>query len=1126
MISPTFVFLVLFVESIRGYLNCPVVFHQYKKQLSSVFSSSLSKRIENSCHACIVEKAKILGIKSSTHASEWSCIELLLAITKSPLGCSTVCLQQSLDQCFFHQNPPKDLVLTRSCSSCLSNTDNCPLDCKRACTLPSGCDTTKTSSCSNCLSQQNDTFPSHCLIPISKNGCREFCVGNCGDGRLAPTEECDDSNTSNGDGCSSTCQVEDGYTCHLERWNQSSQCHPICGDGQIHGKESCDDGNKIDADGCSSTCQVEEGYDCTTGICHPICGDGLVVGTEQCDDSGTIDHDGCSSVCEIEPYWTCTLTKCSPICGDSVRMGNETCDDGNTIDFDGCSKTCQVEDGFNCSKTCLPICGDGLTRGLEECDDLNTINGDGCSSSCHLEPGFQCTNDGTNCSAICGDGIVSTPYEECDDFNDVPGDGCSSICGIETGFSCFNTSCHPICGDGLVMGNETCDVLSDGCDASCQVERGYKCTSNPNTCSTICGDGIVLKPEECDDQNTRDFDGCSSTCTVEPGYTCSESSKCTPVCGDGIVTRSEECDTPMVGCSDTCTLEKGFACDLEPCTSVSPICGDGFLAQGEECDDSNKINGDGCSDICRAEKGFTCFESGCVTVCGDGIRVGSEECDDHNTENHDGCSSTCTIESTLTPQVTRWNCREAGKPCEMECAAPRIRKPWDALTTTEQETYVSAIEVAMERGLYAIFVGIHYEAANERQAHATCGFLGWHRKYLLAFENMLRSLGPDYVCVTIPYWDYFAEYVRFTSGECRSISRCASITRGLGGSDGPFQTVNIPGSGGVGGQCSRGRPNQNACPLATGSSGSASCSNCMPRGDWGTSMFPPGLGYGSISSLLSGGRGYAVLTEQVQRGFHNTVHSTLEGIMGTLASPADPIFFSHHCTIDLAYQLHHKCHFGRRLSDQEKQTDRNAFEGCGSPTSFSHVRMDVYSPQQRRLMDPHQYNITALFFRDLPRRYWEYVDSTDIAPGISYNYQVDDLITALLQSGMSCRNPEYIFMQEHGGLYTQHSALDQGQSNYYNWFQETCARARENLGEPYTHRRDQDLKILEQLEYIECLNYERMYGRCNDYTPLFKESFHVQYKSRCREIIDDIREGKRKVLVPNWQHTCNRYFNS
>jgi len=64
----------------------------------------------------------------------------------------------------------------------------------------------------------------------------------CGDGDIDAGEECDDGNTTNGDGCSSTCQNE--YI-------------PGCGSGQIDEGEECDDGNTTSYDGCSAICTTE-----------------------------------------------------------------------------------------------------------------------------------------------------------------------------------------------------------------------------------------------------------------------------------------------------------------------------------------------------------------------------------------------------------------------------------------------------------------------------------------------------------------------------------------------------------------------------------------------------------------------------------------------------------------------------------------------------------------------------------------------------------------------------------------------------------------------------------------------------------------------------------------------------
>jgi fibro-slime domain-containing protein len=73
-------------------------------------------------------------------------------------------------------------------------------------------------------------------------------------------------------------------------------------------------------------------------------------------------------------------------------------------------------DGFTTARSdCTPICGDGIVTLGEECDD--GVN-DGGYGECY--PG--CVQ-----GARCGDGIVQ-PEEDCDDGNHVDGDGCGSAC--------------------------------------------------------------------------------------------------------------------------------------------------------------------------------------------------------------------------------------------------------------------------------------------------------------------------------------------------------------------------------------------------------------------------------------------------------------------------------------------------------------------------------------------------------------------------------------------------------------------------------------------------------------------------------------------------------------------------
>jgi cysteine-rich repeat protein len=42
-------------------------------------------------------------------------------------------------------------------------------------------------------------------------------------------DECDDGNTDDGDGCSSTCYVEAGYKCTLVKKNYPMVCEPYLG---------------------------------------------------------------------------------------------------------------------------------------------------------------------------------------------------------------------------------------------------------------------------------------------------------------------------------------------------------------------------------------------------------------------------------------------------------------------------------------------------------------------------------------------------------------------------------------------------------------------------------------------------------------------------------------------------------------------------------------------------------------------------------------------------------------------------------------------------------------------------------------------------------------------------------
>lgn len=209
-------------------------------------------------------------------------------------------------------------------------------------------------------------------------------------------------------------------------------CTETCGDGLHMGLDACDDGNGVSGDGCSSLCVWEAGYSCGSGTmarfdwCFPICGDGLRVDWEVCDDGNLYNGDGCDNTCGTETYFTCTggssttEDTCVETCGDGYNLDcsnnahpavcNE-CDDSNLFDGDGCSSTCTYEFGWTCTRAggagstdrdvCVEDCGKGLNYGTIYCDDGNTDAGDGCSATCTIEVGWTCSGGSTTSPDFC-----------------------------------------------------------------------------------------------------------------------------------------------------------------------------------------------------------------------------------------------------------------------------------------------------------------------------------------------------------------------------------------------------------------------------------------------------------------------------------------------------------------------------------------------------------------------------------------------------------------------------------------------------------------------------------------------------------------------------------------------------
>jgi len=215
----------------------------------------------------------------------------------------------------------------------------------------------------------------------SGDGCEADCSFSCDNSTDMGNASCDDANPCNGvetcgdnHACSAGKPEADGSACGSAKICIAGACvDDICGDGFKNATEECDDGNMVDGDGCDS-CKFSCASDDPTRDCSNL---DPCVGT-TCDDT---THTCGNAIAEGETCGqssVCIMDMCSAIkCGDGVAQTGEECDDGNNVDGDGCQANCVLPPS--------PLCGNGARDPGEQCDDSNSKNLDGCDASCKFE---------------------------------------------------------------------------------------------------------------------------------------------------------------------------------------------------------------------------------------------------------------------------------------------------------------------------------------------------------------------------------------------------------------------------------------------------------------------------------------------------------------------------------------------------------------------------------------------------------------------------------------------------------------------------------------------------------------------------------------------------------------------
>ncbi|MFN7990972.1 MAG: hypothetical protein U0R44_02320 [Candidatus Micrarchaeia archaeon] len=503
--------------------------------------------------------------------------------------------------------------------------------------------------------------------------CKDDCEKN-----WAPGSKCD----------AQTCKCEDPPTIPTE---VNCAGNSIVSD--FVGKSGFDPSKQICKDNCK---ELNPSFVCDKQSC--TCTPRIVPKELYCADNSLYSSPFIGGTNEFDPK----ATSCKDNCQELEKLA------GTDLECDAKTCTCKKADTLSCFQNSFlygftggylgsPAAQSGFAQGMQCKDDCKRGNPESScdpvkcvcvvperSVSCAdrtgsvlpdlgissaVPSGYSCKDD---CSRL-GTGYVCDAQDcRCSKVNETTGVSCASrrygttmeklpagaLCkddcqSLGSGYTCDAASCSckgpqtaGVCGDGVILSPEQCDLGSYATNKCPQGTYCKDCACKKIETTPVCGDGKISSPgEDCDNGDVK-------TNLCQPGYSC-KLCKCVPStsiaqCGDGIVTPPEECDH---GNTFTAECPNGNLCSSCRCRTPTGV------VTHNVCDDVHgacvSVNGSGTNE-CSSDS--DCVQPS-TQVCGNGVREGTEQCD--------GSSAGCSSGQSCTSQ-----CRCAtptGTPYHYEC---------------------------------------------------------------------------------------------------------------------------------------------------------------------------------------------------------------------------------------------------------------------------------------------------------------------------------------------------------------------------------------------------------------------------------------------------------------------------